>query len=64
MGRFYDSRFKPSEASFSDVDNFRPEVGSDVMFGAVVNMIGVKVVVKFGGSRSKRSRDIRLLLTL
>ena len=41
----------------SKVDNFRPEVHSDVIFGVVVNLAGVKFHVKFGDSRSNRSGD-------
>ena len=47
---------------FSNVDNFRPEVDSDVISGVViVDPTGVKIRVKFGDSRSNHSRDIRLL---
>ena len=47
---------------FLNVDNFRPEVYSDVISGVVVDPTGVKKVgVKFGDSKSNRSRDIRLL---
>ena len=45
---------------FSNVDNFRPEVHSDVISGVIVDPTGVKVRVKFVDSRSNRSRDIRL----
>ena len=45
---------------FSEVDNFRPEVDTDVISGVVVDAIRMKVCVKFGDSRSKLSRDIRL----
>ena len=50
----------PSEAAFSIVFHcsFRPEVDSDVISGIVVDPLGVKVPVKFGNSRSNRSRDI------
>ena len=47
---------------FSNVDNFRQEVSSDVMSGVVVDPMGVKVCVKFGEFRSNRLRDIRLPL--
>ena len=40
--------------------SFRPEVVSDVIFGILVDPAGLKVPVKFGDSRSYRSRDIRL----
>ena len=43
---------------FSNVDNFRLEVNNDVIEGDVVQLTGVKVVVKFGYSMSNRSRDI------
>ena len=47
---FGDFRLKPSEASFfrpfSNVDNLRPEVDSDVVSVAVVDLTGVKVRVK------------------
>ena len=43
-----------------NVDNFRPEVPSDIISGVVVDPAGVKVRVKFGDSGSNRSRDIRL----
>ena len=62
------SREIPPEAAegaifdhFSNVDNFRPEVESDVIFGAVVDPHGMRVCVKLCDSRSHRSRDIRLL---
>ena len=45
---------------FSNVDNFRLEVYSDVISGVIVDSAGVKVLVKFGDSRSNRSRDMRL----
>ena len=50
------------ETAFSTVlrDDFRPEVGSDVISGAVVEPTGVKISVKHSDSRSNRSRDIRL----
>ena len=54
---------KPSDAAFSTVlnfDNFQPEVRSNGISGAVVDPAGVKAHVKFGDSRSNRSRDIRL----
>ena len=41
-------------------DNCQLEVVSDVISGMVVDPTGVKVPVKFGDSRSNRSRDIRL----
>ena len=40
-------------------DNCQPEVVSDVISGTVKDPTGVKVV-KFGDSRSNRSRDLRL----
>ena len=46
--------------SFSNVDDFRPEVDSGVVSCVVVGQTGMKVLVKFGDSRSNRSRDIRL----
>ena len=61
---FYDSSSKVSGASFSalfsNVDNFRPEVYSDVISGVNPTGMGVKVHVKLGVSRSNRSRYIRL----
>ena len=53
---------KALEAPFSTVfcHNFRPEADSDVISGAIVEATGMEVRVKFGGSRSNRSRDIRL----
>ena len=53
---------KPSEAAFLTGcirDNFRPEIVSDVISGVVVELVGADVRVKFGDSRTKRSRDIR-----
>ena len=41
---------------FSNVDNFRLEIDSEVISG--VDPAGVDVPVKFGDSRSNRSRDI------
>ena len=35
---------------FSNVDNFRPEVYSDVMSGVVVDSTGAKAPVTFGDS--------------
>ena len=59
---FGDSMLKPSGASFSalvsNVDNFRPEVYSEVISGVLVDPTGVNVHAKFGDSRSNRSRDI------
>ena len=43
---------------FSNDDNFRPEVYSDVMSSVVVDLTGVKVRVKYGDSKSNRCRDI------
>ena len=45
---------------YLNFDNCQPELVSDVISGAVVDLTGVKVPVKFGDSRSNRSRDIRL----
>ena len=46
---------------FSNVNNFRPAIYNDVISCVVVNQpMGVKVSVKFGDSRSNRSRDKRL----
>ena len=45
---------------FSNVDNFRPEVYSDVISRVVVDPTGLKVRVKLGDSRSNPPRDIRL----
>ena len=42
------------------VDNFRPELGSDVISGMIVTPVGMKVGVKLCNSKSNRSRDIRL----
>ena len=50
---------KPSNAAFSNVDNFLPEVRSDVMSGVVVDPTDVNIPVKLGDSRSNRSRDIQ-----
>ena len=36
---------------FSNVDNFRPEVASDVIFGAIAKPTGMKVHEKLGDSR-------------
>ena len=50
-------------AAFSTVlnfDNCQPEVDSDVIFNVVVDPTGMKFLVKFGDSRSNRSRGIRL----
>ena len=44
----------------SIVDNFRPEAATDVISGAFVDPIGMKVRVKFDDSRSNHSSDIRL----
>ena len=41
-------------------DSFRPEVVSDVIYGADVEQVNVNVRVKLGDSRSNRSREIRL----
>ena len=41
-------------------DHCQPQVCSDVISGEVIDPTGVKVRVKFGDSRSYRSRDIRL----
>ena len=60
---FGESRLKLSEASFwsfSNVDDFRQEVNSDVISSEFVDTTCVKVRVVFGISRSNRSRDIRL----
>ena len=40
--------------------SFRPEVVHDIISGANVGRVGMDVPVKFGDSRSNRSRDIRL----
>ena len=45
---------------FLNFDNCQLEVVSDVISGVVIDPTGVKVRVKFGDSRSNRSRDIRL----
>ena len=45
---------------FSNIGNFRPEAHSDVISSVVVDPTGVKVPIKFCGSKSNRSRDIRL----
>ena len=45
---------------FSNVNKFRPEVRSDVISGVFVDPAGVNAQVKFGDSKSNRSRDIRL----
>ena len=38
LEKFY---LKPSEASFSNADNFRPEVASDVISGVNIDPTGV-----------------------
>ena len=45
---------------FFERRNFRPEAHSDVIYGAVVEPMGVKVHAKFDDSMSNCSRDIRL----
>ena len=45
---------------FSNVDNFRPEVHSDVISRVAVDPTGLKARVKFGDYRSNHSRDIGL----
>ena len=45
---------------FSNVDNFRPEIDSDIISIVVVDPTDVKAHVKFGDSRSNRSPGIRL----
>ena len=45
---------------FSNVDNFRPEEASDVIFGVVLELAGVDVSVIFGDSKSNRYQDMRL----
>ena len=45
---------------FSSVDNFRPEGASDVISGVIVDPASMGDPVKFGDSKSNRSRDIRL----
>ena len=45
---------------FSNANNFRPEVDSDIISGVVVDPTGVKVRRQCGDSRSNRLRDIRL----
>ena len=62
---FGDARLKPSDASFlaffSNVDNFRPTIYFHIVTSyQVVDPTGIKVHVKFGDSKSHRSRDIRL----
>ena len=51
---------KPSKVTFSIVFrcSCRPEVVSDVISGANVGQVDMDVLVKFGDSRSNRSRDI------
>ena len=46
------------------MNNFRPEVHSDVISGVLVDPTGMKVRVKFGDSRSNHSRDIDCLSLL
>ena len=58
-----------SEAAFSticlNVDNFRPEVHSDVMSGSFIGPTGVKVRIKFGYSKSNQTvLEIHDCLTL
>ena len=55
------SFISPNRHAFSRVfrNNLRPEVGSDVISGLVVELTGVDVRVKFGDSMSNGSRDIR-----
>ena len=64
-----DSRLKPSIGGVifgpsSNVDNFRPEVYSDVISSVIVDLRGVRIHVKFGNSRYNQSRDIYDCLTL
>ena len=50
----------PIVGRFSNADNVRPEVHSDIISGVVVDPTGLKVHAKFDAFRSNRSRDIRL----
>ena len=59
--QFGDSSLKPSQASFSAL--FRTSITS-VISGVVVDPTSVKVPVKFGDSRSNRSRDLRTTTTV
>ena len=45
---------------FFYVDDFRTEFDSDVMSGVVVDPSSLKILVKFGVSRTDRARVIRL----
>ena len=44
----------------STATNYQPEEASDVVSGMAVQYVSVDVCVKYGDSRSNRSRDIRL----
>ena len=46
--------------AFFEVDNFRLKVASDDVCGLVIELIGMKDLVKFGDSRSNGSRVIQL----
>ena len=54
---------KPSKAAFlavfSNFDQCQPEVADDVQSGVIVERTGSDDPVKFGDSRSNRSRDLR-----
>ena len=56
---------KPPEAIFRVFfrDDFRPDVFSDVISFLAVDQVGMDVRIKFGDSRSNRSRDIRASLS-
>ena len=45
-------------ASTFFLDNFRPEVVSDIISGAVIDLTGVKILVKLVDSRSNGSRYV------
>ena len=47
---------------FSNFDKCRSEVAGDVKSGVVIDPTGVKALVKFGDSRSNRSRDCLTVL--
>ena len=47
---------------FSNFDKSPPEVAGDVMSVVTVEKVSMDVLVTFGVSRSKRSRDIRVVV--
>ena len=51
---------EPVGCGIFELDNCQPEVVSDIISGVVMETVGEKFRVKYGDSKSKRSRDIRL----